>query len=72
MLLRVCWQEETGTCPLITPFGVHCLEKLGDTLLQNGAFVFPFESFVLGGFFASDLVLSTQPDEAHGLMAVQT
>ena len=29
-------QEETGTCPLITPFGVHCLEKLGDTLLKNG------------------------------------
>lgn len=30
-------QEETGSCPLISPFGVHCLEKLGDTLLKNGA-----------------------------------
>lgn len=29
-------QEETGASPLITPFGVHCLEKLGDTLLKNG------------------------------------
>lgn len=32
----VLTQEETGASPLITPFGVHCLEKLGDTLLKNG------------------------------------
>lgn len=29
-------QEETGASPLITPFGVNCLEKLGDALLKNG------------------------------------
>ena len=36
MFTLISSQEETGACPLITPFGVHCLEKLGDTLLKNG------------------------------------
>lgn len=33
---RMPVQEDSGTSPLITPFGVHCLEKLGDALLKNG------------------------------------
>lgn len=40
-----CFQEETGTCPLITPFGVNCLEKLGDVLLKNGK-LFPLVFFL--------------------------
>lgn len=55
-------QEETGASPLITPFGVHCLEKLGDTLLKNGetrAFVsashhmLTVSGFVPGGVVAA-------------------
>ncbi|CAN0345311.1 unnamed protein product, partial [Ectocarpus sp. 12 AP-2014] len=31
-------EEDSGTSPLITPFGVHCLEKLGDALLKNAKY----------------------------------
>ncbi|CAM9671676.1 unnamed protein product, partial [Chrysoparadoxa australica] len=31
-------KEQSGRTPLLTPFGVHCLEKLGDVLLRNGKY----------------------------------
>ena len=61
-------QEETGACPLITPFGVHCLEKLGDTLLKNGEALWTSLSglgcvcrIIPSVFFTSVLALSHAP-----------
>lgn len=47
-------QEETGASPLITPFGVNCLEKLGDALLKNGEMSLGTSSDCLSSILAQE------------------